>query len=102
MSFRIARAVLALTVGLIDGLAVDASPGRSSLPVVRVDIIDEDDHTGIGHIHRERRVETVFGRHSMEPDGGLPGAHLAMHGLAVRSSMDTARRESEGLHQEVV
>jgi len=47
VTFRVARAVLALAVGLVNRLAVDPGARGARALVVCVDIIDMDDETGV-------------------------------------------------------
>jgi hypothetical protein len=90
MPLRIACAVFALTVRLIDRLAVDAGARRTSALEVCVDIIDVDDQAGIRHVDGERRVEMMLGGHAVQPDGRIAGTHFTMDGPAIGSAMDAS------------
>jgi hypothetical protein len=50
MPFEIACAILALTVRLIDGFAVDPRARRPRVLEVRVDIVNLDEQAGIRHV----------------------------------------------------
>jgi len=102
VAFRIARAILTLTVRLIDRLAVDPGTRRTSPRVVCVDIIDTDDHPGIRHVDGKRRVEMMLGGHVVQPDRCITGTHFTMDRQTLRSSMNPSRHEPKRANQEIV
>jgi hypothetical protein len=102
MPFEIACAILALTVRLIDGLAVDPRARGPRVPEVRVDIVNLDEQPRIRHVGAQRRFKPMFGCRGVQEDGGAAGTHFPVNSLAFGSSMHTPRSETERVHQEVV
>ena len=102
MPFEIACAILALTVRLIDRLAVDARARRPRVLEVRVDIVNLDDQARIRDVGGKRRLEAMFSCLGVQEDGGAAGTHFSVNSLAFGSSMHASRGEPESVHQEVV
>jgi len=71
MPLRVARAVLALPVRLIDRCRIDARASGARPLVMRVDIVDVHEETRIRDVRGERGIEPVLGGHAVEPDVGV-------------------------------
>jgi hypothetical protein len=102
VTFKVTCPVFTLAIWLIDRLAVDACTRRTSVLVVRVDVIDEDDQSGVCHVCGERRLEMVLRSNMVEPNRCVAGTDFPMDWATVGSSMDASRNEPKCLHQEVV
>jgi hypothetical protein len=102
MAFQISRAVLPLTVRLIDWLRVDEGTGRTSALVVRIDIVDMHEESGIRHVSGQRRIEAMFRRYAVQPNRGITGTHLCMNWMAFRVSRHASAVEAEGTNEEIV
>jgi len=102
VTFKIPRAVLALTVRLIDRLRIDARTSRARPFVVCVNIVDMYDETRVRDIRGQGRIESVLRRDAVEPDGGVTGADLPMDRLAFRVSVRPPTVEAKRVDQEIV
>jgi hypothetical protein len=102
MAVEVARAVLALTVRLVDRLAVDPGARSARTRAVRVDVIDLDEQTGVGHVDTARGIEAMLGGDAVEPDGRISGTNLAVDRGAVLRDLNAAGLEPERAHEEIV
>jgi len=102
MSFEIPRAVLALAVGLIDRLRIDERASGASPLVVCIDIRDVQEETRIRHINGQGRIESMFSRHAMEPNGSATHENLAMNRLTFVVSIDAPTGKAKGVDEKIV
>jgi hypothetical protein len=93
VTFRVPRAVLTLTVWLIDRLTVDAGPGPTRTVVMRIDIVDVDEQAGMRDGSGQRRLELILRSDLVQPDGRIARADFAVDGLTIGSPMEAARRD---------
>jgi hypothetical protein len=67
-----------------------------------INIAHIDEEARIRDIRRQRRIQSVFGRHPMQPYGGVTRTHLAMNSLTLGVSIHTPAVEAERADEEVV
>jgi hypothetical protein len=100
--FKISRAVLALSIRLIDWLRIDASTGPSGLLVMRIDVVHVHEETRIRDVSGLRGIEVMFRDHTVQPDCGVTRADLTVDDLALGVPVHTAAAEAERTDQEIV
>jgi hypothetical protein len=102
MAFRIACAVLALSVRLINGIAVDARAGGNHSLEMLVDIINLYNETGACRAQLAGRSDFMLGRNTMQPDRGNARENFRVHRPALIVAVDTAGFKPERSYEKVV
>jgi hypothetical protein len=92
LSFRVAGAVLADAVRLIDRFADDHGAGRDAARVVRVGVIDRDHRHAGDRAERARRP--IFAPGRVQHDDLIPGPYLGVEHVPVRVCLEAGRGES--------
>jgi hypothetical protein len=100
--FKIPRAIFALPIWLIDRLRIDDRTGRARPLVMRIDIVDMHEETGIRDVSGQRGIEPMFRRHAVKPNRGVTRTDLAMDRLTFCVSMHAPAVEAEGIDEEIV
>jgi hypothetical protein len=102
MAFRIACTVLALSVRLVNGIAVDARSGGNHSLEMLVDIINVYNEAGACRAQLAGRSDFMLGRNTMQPDGCSSGENFRVYGPTLVVAVDTAGFKPEGSYEKIV
>jgi hypothetical protein len=67
-----------------------------------IHVRDIDEKPGACGGHRPWRCQLKVIDHSMQPNNKVADTNLAMNGLAIGSAVDTARGETQSIHEKVM
>jgi len=102
VALRVSRAILALAIGLVLGLALDNGAVTTSVLAVRIYVVNVDHQAGAGDVRCSRRGQIMGRCNAVEPNRHRARADLSMNRAALIVAFNAAAHEAESRDEEIV